>query len=349
MANRLAEGQTKGKRVLVVGECLVDLAPTSPAPLGTRGDERSPGAPRAGTSQCFKAMPGGSPANVAIGLARLEVPVAFAARLSRLGFGPWLRRNLELNHVSLEPSVEADEPPTLAVVNLDDHKRASYTFYGPGTADWQWHPHELVAPGGLQGVAAVHTGSLALSLPPGATVVAEWLRAVRQGTDVVVSVDPNVRPGFIGDVASYVRHLGAVLTGAHMVKLSTEDVAVVSGGRSPQEAARHWLASGTELVVVTDGPRGALALHRNGARAEVAAPAVEVVDTIGAGDTFSAGFLAWLYDHGLLHPAALAGMGQAELEAALAQAVLASALTCTRAGSDPPGRQELADFAARQG
>jgi fructokinase len=340
------KNQTAPNKVLVVGECLVDLAPLA----GGQGDPASArGAVRSlQGAQELLAVPGGSPANVALALARLGVPTAFAGRLSDQGFGPWLRNHLSANGVDLAPSIEADEPPTLAVVALDPTGSASYTFYGPGTADWQWTPSELVAPEALGDVSAVHTGSLALALPPGAQVLSEWLRAVRHGSRAVISVDPNVRPGFIGNLNRYRDHLTEVLRSAHIIKLSQEDLYLLAPGQDPADVAQRWLSAEAHLVVVTHGAEGATAFHRNGAFARCRAPEVEVADTIGAGDTFSAGLLAWLSDHDILaDPGDLQGISSDDLEAALGQAASAAALACTRPGANPPDRDELEAFMAR--
>ncbi|MGC8627540.1 MAG: carbohydrate kinase family protein [Acidimicrobiales bacterium] len=334
----------KAGHVFVLGECLVDLAP-----LASAQEQLPDVALREQPLQHLAAMPGGSPANVAIGLARLGVPTLFGARFSRLGFGPWLRKNMAMNGVDLALSVEASELPTLAVVTLDAEGRASYTFYGPGTADWQWQPHELVGPSSLGDVLAVHTGSLALAFPPGADVLTTWLRSLREQDKVLICIDPNVRPGLLGDLGGCRERIDRALRGAHVVKMSTEDLGALAPGETPAQAATRLLSAGVELVVITDGPKGATAFHGNGAQVHVPAPTVDVVDTIGAGDTFSAGLLAWLFDHDLLRPAALATIGTDELLSALAQAVMASASACTRAGADPPDRQELAAFSRRAG
>jgi fructokinase len=289
-------------------------------------------------------MPGGSPANVAVGLGRLGVRTAFGGRLSRHGFGPWLREHLRANGVDLTPSVDAPELPTLAVVSLDDNGRATYTFYGRETADWQWADHELSPD---PRVAAVHTGSLATTLDPGASVLSRWLASLRSAGDVLISFDPNVRPWLVDDLSAYRRRLEDVASTAHIVKASDEDIVAVYPGTDPAVVVDRWLSAGASLVLVTEGGRGASAAHRNGARARCAPPDVTVVDTIGAGDSFTAGLLAYLADEDLLTPAGAAGLSSAQLEAGLRQAVTASALTCTRAGADPPDQARLAAFLAQ--
>jgi fructokinase len=337
-------------RTLVVGECLVDLAPAS---TGAPGD-RTGGTGKVGAwARQLVAMPGGGPANIAVGLVRLGVPTAFAGRFSRQGFGPWLRSYLVANGLDLAPSVDAAEDATIALVTLDDQGRASYTFYGPGTADWQWEADELpdltaATPADL-GISAVHTGSIALTLEPGAGVLAKWLADLRRGNRVLVSFDPNMRPSLVGDLSAYRERLPGVISSSHIVKASDEDVEVLYPGATAPEVADRWLSVGVSLVVITEGARGATAFHENGARAHGAPPPIEVADTIGAGDSFSAGLLAYFAKNGYLEPAALATLSEGHLHDAIAQAVSASALTCTRPGADPPTDQELARFIAERG
>jgi fructokinase len=198
-------------------------------------------------------------------------------------------------------------------------------------------------------MGAVHTGSLPIGFQPSGDVLARWLTELRRGDDVLISFDPNMRtiPG--ADEAAYHRRLGKIIASSHIVKASNEDVEAMCPGASPLGTAEQWLAAGALLVIITEGPAGATALHRNGSRARMSPPPIEVADTIGAGDAFSAGLLAYLADRGLLHPRALAAAGPAEIEAALAQAITTGAFTCTRSGADPPDARQLEDFVARHG
>jgi fructokinase len=334
----------------VVGESLVDLAPASSG----EPSEGPAGTGKVGAwARQLVAMPGGGPANIAVGLARLEVPTLFAGRFSRDGFGPWLRGYLVANGIDLGLSVDADEDATLALVTLDDQGRAAYTFYGPGTADWQWKASELpdlASPdaAGLR-VGAVQTGSIALTLEPGADVLAGWLADIRRADRVLVSFDPNIRPSLVGDLSAYRERLPGVISSSHIVKASDEDIEVLYPGESAPDVADKWLSEGVSLVVITQGALGASAFHKTGARAQWAPPHIEVADTIGAGDSFSSGLLAYFAKTGLLDPAALATLGEGHLHDAIAQAVSASALTCTRAGADPPTQQELDSFIAEHG
>lgn len=328
-------------RVLVVGECLADLAPAERAGTAVRSRRQS--------TQRLVAMPGGSPANVAVGLARLGQATMFAGRFSTSGLGPWLRQHLEANKVELSLSVDAPEAATIALVTLDEEGRATYAFYGPETADWQWTKDELpslklLAEQGVP-VAAVHTGSLAAALPPGAEVVKEWLAEVRR-SGTLVCFDPNVRPGLSGDFDQQRRRLAQMVPNAHIVKASHEDVETIFPGMGTDNAAQQWLAAGVVAVVITEGANGARLLHRGGFRVHGRPPAVTVVDTIGAGDSFTAGLLAHLGHQGLLRPAALAEAGEGQMQECLNYALTVSAMTCTRAGADPPEAEEVNAFVA---
>jgi fructokinase len=329
--------------ILVLGECLADIAP-APSPAPAVRDQ-----PR----QQLVAMPGGGPANIAVGLARLEVPCTFAGRFSRGGFGPWLRQNLTDNGLDLSFSIDTDDAATIALVTLDSRGRASYTFYGPATADWQWTKEELPQlegpHHGRPAVSAVHTGSLVLALEPGATAITGWLTNLRQAGRVLISFDPNVRPGLAGDLSSFRDRLTTVVRSSHIVKASTEDVEAVYPGTSPGTVAEKWLSLGVPLVVITEGADGATAYHQNGASTHCFPPPIELADTIGAGDAFTSALLGYFAEQGLLSPGGIADLGQDHLRASVGQAVAAGALTCSRLGADPPNRRELARFLDEHG
>jgi fructokinase len=325
-------------RLLVVGEVLVDLLPTRP-------DEH--GSARQDAAMSLTGRFGGSPANVAVGLARLEAPVAFAGRLAGRGYGPWLRSHLAAEKVDLDLSVDADEPCTLAVVTIDDAGVASYEFYGPDTADWAWTPDELPPAATLAG-GCVHTGSLATGLEPGAGVIGAWLRELRRQGDVAISYDPNIRPSLLGDVDLVGSVVAPALASAHLVKVSEEDLGVLYPGVAIDEIIAGWLAGeegnheeGPTLVVVTGGEAGARAWHADGRFVHRKAPKVTVVDTVGAGDAFTAGLLSSLQERGLLTPAGLVSISTDDLETAVDRGNRVASLTCTRPGADPPHRAEL--------
>ena len=310
----------------VLGEALIDLV--------------------AGPDGRFTAHPGGSPMNVAVGLARLDCPTSFVARLSDDAFGRTLRAHVEANGVGTASCVRAAEPTTLAVVSLDDQGRAEYDFYVQGTADWQWTDAEL---SGIDAATTVfHTGSLASWTEPGSSRVwaaAERLRAT--GT-ALISYDPNARPALMGARSGAVARIEAGVALAHVVKCSSEDLDFLYPGTAPAAVMQQWLAMGPELVVVTLGPDGAQAGLRSGLRTLRPTLPITAVDTIGAGDAFMSGLLAGLYRRNLATPDAVAALTPEQLDDVLDDAVLGAALTCERAGADPPTAAGFAAARARR-
>jgi len=300
--------------ILVCGETLADLVPTG--------------------ADAFRALPGGSPANVAVGIARLGEPAAMLARISRDRLGSLLRRHLADNGVDLRHVVAADEPATLAVVSLDEAGRASYSFYANGTADWQWKPREL--PAHLDDVSAVHFGSLAMTLAPGAEILETFMQRVRDRH--LVSYDPNVRPA-LEDPAAMVQRVQRQVGLAHVVRASTDDLSALYPGCAVDDVARSWLDRGPHLVVVTDGPDGAhgFTVHDH---VHVAARHVSVADTVGAGDAFMSALLVGLARRSSGPP------DTETLRVLLHDAADAASWTCMRAGADPPRRDELTQWRA---
>src|SRR3954467_16000495 len=261
--------------VYVIGEALIDLVMSPPGPEHT-------GPPS------YLAHPGGSPYNVAIGLARLGQPSRLVARLSGDAFGRQLHAHAEANGVDLSCAVAAAEQSTLAVVSLDAERNAEYDFYRNRTADWQWSDAELDR---IPADASwIHTGSLASWTEPGAGVIAGQLRRRRQRQPVVVSYDPNIRPALLADHGSALAQVEAMVGLADVVKASAEDLAWLYPGRGADEVLRHWHGLGAAVVVKTDGGRGARFLA-GGEIWPVPAGPVQVVDTVGAGDAFMAGLI----------------------------------------------------------
>jgi fructokinase len=302
----------------VIGEALLDLAPPDDDGAST-------------------ARPGGSPMNVAIGLARLGQPTAFVGRISDDPIGTVLRRHLERSAVDLRHVVQATEPSTVALVELSGGQ-ARYQFSGRG-ADFQWSASELAF---LPGDAlAVHFGSLASWLPPGDAAVVGALGRLRREGWVLISYDPNLRPVLLPDAAVARRKVEESVRLAHVVKASADDLDWLYGGDSADVVARRWLGLGAELVVVTAGRDGAAAWTRRQAPARRPAFPAPVVDTVGAGDAFMSGLLDALTRRGLLTKAALAELSDpATLAAVLDDAALIAGITVSRPGADPPRRAE---------
>jgi fructokinase len=305
----------------IVGEALVDLVDS--------GDHRT-----------FEAMPGGSPLNVAIGLARLGHPARMLARFGDDGFGRMLRDHARGNGVDLTASVDAREPSTLAVATLDDAGRASYAFYLAGTADWQWTDDELARL--PTDTTFLHTGSLAAWLPPGRDRIAALRRRVHADGATVISYDPNIRPAGLPDRYAARALIEGNVRWSHVVKASAEDAAWLYPDLTERQAADRWLALGVPLVVVTDGGAGATA-YTPATSVHCPAPTIRVVDTIGAGDAFTAGLLSGLAGLGVAAPYDLLALtaDTARLTDLLRTATACAALTCERAGADPPTRDQL--------
>ena len=315
-------------KVTVIGEALIDLVPGE-APLA------------------YRATPGGSPYNVAIGLARLGQDTALMARLADNAFGRILRDRAVAEGIDLDAAPHASEPTTLAVVSLDATGTPAYDFYFDGTADWQWTAEETRhVP---DRTTVLHFGSIASWTAPGAARVIELGRRMRDRGDVLVSYDPNIRPSLLGDRDQAQRMVERGLRVAHVAKASAEDIAWLYPGQPPEHVARHWHQLGVTVAVITDGANGADAFSTSGPPLHRPARDVKVVDTVGAGDSFTAGLLASLMRRQWHTPARLAECTAAELSAVLDDAIVVSAMTCERAGADPPRLAELTESSWGQG
>jgi len=304
--------------VLVIGEALVDIVGTA-AKTTRNGNGKT------------NATPGGSPANVAVGLARLGVPTELVTRIGTDPYGDQLGAHLFGNGVQLAPgSVEPGFRTSTATATLDAAGVASYQF------DITWEPPALSL---SRGCPAIHTGSIATVLEPGAEAIHGFLKSMAD-QPVTVTLDPNARPTITPDPVSTwaaVRELAAL---SDLVKLSDEDCEFLRPGLSADEIAIELLsADRTRCVVITRGGEGAIGISRD-ARIEVTAPAIEVVDTVGAGDSFMAALIAGLHGRGLLGATRLEGLTAPDLRDVVDFAVKAAAITCTRHGADPPTAAE---------
>lgn len=298
--------------VLVVGEALIDIV----IPLDGEIAEHV----------------GGSPANVAIGLARLGHPTTLATRFGHDDRGERIRALIECEDVALVPGSDSAERTSTALARLDARKVATYEF----DLDWQVDPTLLAPEGGH-----VHTGSIAATLAPGGEGVAEIVANSR--AHATTSYDPNVRPSLMGepgDAVAVVEHLIGL---ADVVKASEEDVEWLYGA-TPEEAVERWAAMGPSLVMITRGPDGVLIGCAGETRAFLTTD-VMVADTVGAGDSFMSGVLSGLLDAGLLGgPAARERLREARLDdvvPAVRRALACSNITVSRAGANPPRRDEL--------
>ena len=301
--------------ITVIGEALIDLLP---------GQQ-----PRT-----FAALPGGSPYNVAIGLARLGQRVTLMARLSGDAFGGILREQAMAENIELTAAPHAAEPTTLAVVSLDANAGAIYYFHRHGTADWQWTAAEI---GRVPAqTAALHFGSIASWTPPGDAQILGLARRMHGRGDVLVSYDPNIRPDLLTDRHHAQQRVERALQCAHLAKASTEDIAWLYPGQTAEEVASRWLGLGPGVVVITASASGATAFTARGQSVHRPARQISVVDTIGAGDSFAAGLIGSIMERGLHSPALLATCPVAVLSMIVDDAILVASLNCQRQGNDPP-------------
>jgi len=299
--------------IVVAGEALIDLVPQGTGAL-------------AGLQPAL----GGGPYNTAVALGRLGSPTAFCSRTSRDAFGEALLDGLRGAGVDVSAVQRGTEPTTLAVATIDAHGSAAYSFYVDGTADRLFRaPAELP-----EGTRAVSFGTCSLVLEPGASAYEELLRtAAAQG--VFTTLDPNIRAGLIPDADAYRVRFKSWLPSVSLLKLSEEDALWLGG------TPREWLAAGPSAVVITQGGDGLTVFTRDGSVHSVPGEKVDVVDTIGAGDTVNAALLHGLSARDALSSEALAGLGADGWTQLLRFAARAAAITCSRAGAEPPYAHEL--------
>jgi fructokinase len=280
------------------------------------------------------ATPGGGPYNVARALGRLGQEVAFLGRISTDAFGRILRAGLAADGVADGCITATDDPTMLAVAEIDGDGAATYRFHTYGTAAVGLSIADV--PDGLpSGTTVFHVGSLGLVLEPTAATIERLV--LEAPADVLVVVDPNCRPAAIDDPRRYRARLRRVFGRANVVKVSTEDLAWLEPGREPLDAARSVLADRAAVVLLTDGPRP-VRIVTAGDVVSMNVPDVAVVDTIGAGDAFGAGFLAAWTRAGRSR-AALADASA--VQEATRFAIEFGARTVGRAGADPPTSSEL--------
>ncbi|WP_028047381.1 carbohydrate kinase [Cellulomonas sp. URHE0023] len=302
-------------RALVVGEALIDEVVR---PDGSR--ERHPG---------------GSPANVAIGLGRLGRAVDLLTWLGEDSDGDLVRRHLGSSKVNVLTGDRSATRTPVATAKIDAGGVASYEFDLEWDLPSSWDDAE-------GDPLVVHTGSIATVLQPGGAAVERLVADSRPRS--TITYDPNLRPVLMGSPSHALPYVDALVRLADVVKVSDEDLAWLHPGVAPAEIAEQWSQSGPSLVVVTHGGEGAFACTSAGARLQVVAPKVQVADTVGAGDSFMGGLIDGLWTAGLLGAAnrqALADADTAVLQGVLERCARIAAITVSRAGANPPGADEL--------
>ncbi|WP_173931090.1 carbohydrate kinase [Chelativorans sp. Marseille-P2723] len=304
--------------ILCCGEALIDMLPGKTA----SGDT------------AFVPHPGGSVFNSAVALGRLGVPVSLFSGISNDPFGLMLQKTLSRSNVDLSHVVISSRPTTLAFVTLEKGQ-TSYLFYDEGSPGRMLT--EADAPQIGTDVEAMLFGGISLAAEPcGSTY--ETLMA-REHSSRIIMLDPNIRPALVRDVEAHRCRIGRMSAMSDIVKVSQEDLDWLTDA-TPADAAQQMLDAGSLLVVVTYGAEGATAWWRGGS-VRVEARRVKVIDTVGAGDAFNAGLLAALRQAGLLSKERLVGLRKSEAAAALSFAARVAAATVSRAGANPPWREEL--------
>ena len=305
--------------ILCSGEALIDMLPRQ------TGDGEAAFAPYAG----------GAVFNTAIALGRLGVRTGFFSGISSDLFGDILREKLAGSGVDSSFAATSGRPTTLAFVTLTNGQ-ASYVFYDENSAGRMLSAEDLPKLG--EEVSTLFFGGISLAVEPCADAYEALM--MREAKERLIMMDPNIRQSFIANEAAYRGRMSRMMSASDIVKVSDEDLFWLSDGKDIQTAANALISNGTKLVCVTQGADGVSGFSSGG---EVFVPAnkVDVVDTVGAGDTFNAGFLAALSDAEALDKETVAELSQEVFTNALALGAKSAAVTVSRAGANPPTRDEL--------
>ena len=305
--------------IICCGEALIDMLPRQ----SSDGDD------------VFLPVPGGAIFNTAIGLGRLGEPAGFVSGLSTDMFGDQLVEALQHSRVDTSLAIRSDRPTTLAFVRLTDG-HATYSFFDENSAGRMVRVEDL--PDLPDGVEALHFGAISLIPEPCGSAYEALMQ--RHAGDAVISLDPNIRPGFITDEMAHRARMERMVALSDIVKVSDEDLDWLAPDRSAEETIKAWLAEGCAIVLITRGAEG-VDVHTRQSAFQVAARKVDVVDTVGAGDTFNAGLLAGLRRAGHLKKIALATISEQNLRPAVDLAVRVAAHVVGQAGANPPWQEEL--------
>jgi fructokinase len=306
--------------LLSCGDALVDFLPVKSV------DGRDAAVPVAG----------GSCLNIAVGMARLGAPAGFVGGISTDLFGRIIADHALTSQVDLRYATRSGDQTTLAFVRHAGGE-PQYAFYDEGTASRNWTHRRGSIP--FVAIEAIHLGSTTLANENGA---AQALAVIEDADgSTTISFDPNCRPNLVKHKARYIDQMNAFAASANIVRMSDVDFEFLYGGSDYAGRANSFIAAGASLVVVTRGIKGAQAWHREAGLVEVEAPAVDVIDTIGAGDSFQAALLCALRAIGRIEGGALVQMNSDELHRALSFAAACAAFTCGRVGADPPRRSDV--------
>jgi fructokinase len=307
--------------VLVIGEALVDVV------HGINGE--------------IKNIPGGSPANTAVALARLGTKTYMKARTSSDQFGTEIRSYLTNQNVNLDYSLVVDSPSSVIDAVIQKDGSAKYEANLNGAADYGWTFAELNQEIDRD-IQIIQLGSLTSYVEPGATNVEKWFAQLRQSDKYLLTFDPNIRHPLDGQNEKDVRNRAKRLASlSHVVKASDEDLNWIFSNDNPKDSAINIIKSGASLVFVTLGKKGAFVVNKELEIIEVPAKEIEVIDTIGAGDTFAAALITQLLENSWINENELEKLKTTDLTAILTNCALAATITCSRQGANPPHRLEV--------
>lgn len=306
--------------ILVIGEALIDVVHT---PDGQKQN-----------------IVGGSPANTAVALARLGVNTFMKSRTSTDDYGVIIRQYLENENVDLSLGVIGKEPSTIINAFIQNDKSAKYEANLIGASDFGWTDDELKFSG--NNFSFVHLGSLTSYVEPGASEVEKWFAKLRKDSNLLLSFDPNIRHPLDGQKSEEVRNRAKRLCAiSHIVKASNEDFEWIFETNNFKDCAKNLIDNGTAIVIITSGKNGAWVITSDKNEIEIPAQNIQVIDTIGAGDTFSAAFLAQLTNQDVITLQKLKTLEKTALEVMLNNCAHAAGITCSRLGANPPFRSEV--------
>lgn len=307
--------------IICCGEALIDFVPLPDLPA-------------------YQPCPGGSVFNIAVGLGRLEMPVGFFCKLSTDYFGDLLSNYLADNGVDCSLCIREDGPTTLAFVSLPEggNDEPRYMFYANDTVDRLLHEKEL--PKIPDAVNVLHFGSISLVMEPGASTLTTLMQ--RESEQRIISLDPNVRPGLISDRDAYRQNFELWITHTDILRLSQVDLDYLYPNGERDQIIKRWFDMGVGLCILTLGSDGAIGYTAAEKTAVSPAPKITVADTVGAGDSFLAAALAYLYQIGKLNQKEqIQELSEAELASCLTYAGQAAAINCSRQGANPPYKHEM--------
>jgi fructokinase len=297
--------------IWVCGEVLIDLLPGTPERV---------------------AVVGGGPANTAKALARLGHDVQFIDGISTDTYGQSARAELLADGVKLDLALTSEKPTCLAIVSLNENGGATYEFKTDGTATFDFDLNWLPDPS-MHKPQLLHIGTLVTIIEPGASVLYDWALQVAEFAPIVF--DPNIRPSVMGDHDLYQAAVEKWAAISSVIKVSDDDITWLYPDLSVEEVAKRWVSDGAAVVVVTRGANGSIGYTADGVE-EVAGVKVEVVDTVGAGDTVGAILVEAIIEDGIL------SLQNEGLKKVLTRSAAAAAISCSRAGAQPPYKHEMA-------